>query len=77
MYDNETKRTETLLKEFNRADKNKDIWREKAEKYEQVFNKIKKYFKSQDTSKTSLFNIFYVGAEILNIINKAKDGNNE
>ena len=45
-----------------------------CEKYEQVLDEIKKYFKSRDTSKTSLFNIFYVEAEILNIINKAKDG---
>ena len=37
---------------------------------EQVFNEIKEYFKSKDKTKTSLFNIFVIEEEILDIINK-------
>ena len=69
--------TENLIYENSELIKNLKEKEQECEKYEQALDKIKKYFKSQDTSKTSLFNIFYVEAEILNIINKAKDGNNE
>ena len=37
---------------------------------EQVFNEIKEYFKSKDKTKTTLFNIFVIEEEILDIINK-------
>lgn len=37
---------------------------------EQVLDEIKEYFKSKDKRKTSLFNIFVIEQEILDIINK-------
>ena len=45
---------------------------DKFYKYEQALDEIEKYFKSKDKSKTSLFNIFVIEQEILDIINKAK-----
>lgn len=42
-------------------------------KYKQTLNEIEKYFQSKDTSKTSLFNIFVIEQEILDIINSRKD----
>lgn len=39
-----------------------------------ALEEIENYFKSQDTTKTSLFNIFCIESEIKDIINKAKDG---
>lgn len=42
--------------------------------YRKVLKDIREYFKKQDTSKTSLFNIFAIEQEILDIINKAKEG---
>lgn len=44
-----------------------------SEKYKQALDEIEKYFKSKDKRKTSLFNIFVIEQEILNIINKAKE----
>lgn len=41
-------------------------------KLKQALGEIEKYFGNKDTSKTSLFNIFVIEQEILNIINKAK-----
>lgn len=46
-----------------------------TEKYEQALDEIEKYFKSKDKTKTSLFNIFAIEQEILDIINKAKETN--
>lgn len=40
--------------------------------YRKSLEEIEGYFKKQDTSKTSLFNIFAIEQEILDIINKAK-----
>ena len=83
MYDNETKRTETLLKEFNRADKNKDIWREKAEKYEQALDDIEKELKedinceSQECGCNDFEECLKCTKEhILDIINKVKESEN-
>ena len=83
MYDNETKRTETLLKEFNRADKNKDIWREKAEKYEQALDAIEKelkecvYCESQECACDDFEECLKCTKEhILDFISKVKDGKN-
>ena len=45
---------------------------ELIDKYKQALEEIEKYFGNKDTSKTSLFNIFVIEQEILNIINKAK-----
>lgn len=47
----------------------------KCAKYEQVLEKIENYFKSQDTTKTSLFNIFCIESEIKDIIRLVR-GNN-
>lgn len=47
-----------------------------SEKYKRVLDEIEKYFKSKDKRKTSLFNIFVIEQEILNIINKTKETNN-
>lgn len=44
-------------------------------KYKQVLDEIEEYFKSKDKRNTSLFNIFVIEQEILDIINKAKKGN--
>lgn len=46
----------------------------KSDTYKQALDEVEKYFKSKDTSKTSLFNIFVIEQELLDIINKAKDG---
>ena len=48
-----------------------------CERYKKTLNKIEKYFKSQDTTRTSLFNIYCIEEEIKNIIKKAKGGNYE
>ena len=39
---------ETVRKEFFRADKNKDMWREKAEEYRSALEEIQKAIKSYD-----------------------------
>ena len=44
-------------------------------KYKQALNEIEEYFKNKDKRNTSLFNIFVIEQEILNIINKAKEDN--
>lgn len=41
-------------------------------RYRKVFKDIEKYFEKKDTRKTSLFNIFVIKEEILDIINKVK-----
>ena len=38
---------ETVRKEFFRADKNKDMWREKAENYRKALEEIREIFKKQ------------------------------
>ena len=42
-------------------------------KYKRSLDEIEKYFKSKDKRQTSLFNIFVIEQEILDIINKAKE----
>ena len=44
-------------------------------KYKQALNEIEEYFKNKDKRNTSLFNIFVIEQEILNIINKTKEDN--
>ena len=44
-------------------------------KYKQALNEIEEYFKNNDKRNTSLFNIFVIEQEILNIINKTKEDN--
>lgn len=44
-------------------------------RYKEAFNEIKKYFKSKDKTRTSLFNIYYIEEEINKIINKTKGQN--
>lgn len=43
------------------------------ERKEQALDEIEEYFKNKDKSQTSLFNIFVIEQEILDIINKAKE----
>ena len=42
-------------------------------KYKQALDEIEKYLKSKDKRQTSLFNIFVIEQEILDIINKTKE----
>lgn len=65
-----------LLKEFNKVDKQRDTWREKAEHYEDVIKQIKSYceihckpeMEPTNKSKTQM-------QSILNIINKKDQWN--
>lgn len=43
------------------------------DKYKRALNEIERYFQSQDTSKTSLFNIYVIEEQIEDIITKAKE----
>ena len=49
--------------------------KKECERYKQALDKIENYFASQDTTRTSLFNIHCIEQEIKNIINKAKENN--
>ena len=49
--------------------------KKECERYKQALDKIENYFSSQDTTRTSLFNIHCIEQEIKNIINKAKENN--
>ena len=46
-----------------------------SEKYKRALDEIEEYFKSKDKRNTSLFNIFVIEQEILDIINKVKENN--
>ena len=73
---------EILRKSFFTADKNKDNWRERAEKYKQALEEIEKYTKKYFCENCEDFNTpeysshceFCEYQEYFDIINKAKGG---
>ena len=63
---------ETVRKEFLRADKNKDMWREKAEKYHTTLQEIKEIaeFHITDTDSEDVQNDM---KQIIDLITKAEE----
>ena len=46
--------------------------KQECSRYDKIIENIKQYFESQDTSKTALFNIFHIEAQIKDIIKSTK-----
>lgn len=71
-YAQELKALRSIIK--NKEKRNAELF-VMCNKYRKVLKDIEKYLKKQDTSRTSLFNIFAIEQEICNIINKVEDNN--
>lgn len=62
-----------IITKHNLCKNNPNCYYKQLKRKEQALDEVKKYFKNKDKSKTSLFNIFVIEQEILDIINKVKE----
>lgn len=69
----EIKRSKFILGEFKKTDKQRDYWRETTEKYKQALDEIEKTA-NKNFTHTALEEYKEQLMQILDIINKAKDG---
>lgn len=65
----------TIIQRLEELQEFKDRLKISEYNCKQTLDEIEEYFKSKDKRNTSLFNIFVIEQEILDIINKAKKGN--